>query len=314
MNKFDRVFAILILLQTKNIIKAKTIAERYDISLRTVYRDMNTLKSAGIPIIGDPGIGYSIMEGYRIPPIMFSQGETAALLTAEKFIGKMADQETQSYYSSALLKIKSILRSSEKHSLDVLDRSIAISDDDNKEYNALLPDLFRGIASKQMMHMEYQKADGTSSSRHIEAIGCYHRANNWYLIAYCQLKKDYRTFKVDRIVAIKVLSDHFKTEHISLQDYIDQQDEQWKEEQKFKSIEIAFSRSYVKFAERRKYYFGFVDQIDDGETIRMKFLNSSIEIIARWLLQFGDQATVIAPVELKERIKLLASDLYKHYH
>ena len=121
MNKFDRVISTLVLLQTKKIMKASTISERFDISLRTVYRDINTLKTAGIPIIGDPGIGYSIMDGYRLPPIMFTEAEVASLLTAEKFIGKITDKDTQVYYSSAMTKIKAILRSSEKQSLAVLD-------------------------------------------------------------------------------------------------------------------------------------------------------------------------------------------------
>jgi predicted DNA-binding transcriptional regulator YafY len=95
MNKFDRVISTLILLQTKKIIKASNISERFGISLRTVYRDISTLKNAGIPIIGDPGIGYSIMDGYRLPPIMFNEGEALALLTAEKFIGKITDKTTQ---------------------------------------------------------------------------------------------------------------------------------------------------------------------------------------------------------------------------
>ncbi len=314
MNKFDRVISTLILLQTKKIIKAGAISERFGISLRTVYRDISTLKKAGIPIIGDPGVGYSIVDGYRFPPTMLNEGEAAALLTAEKFIGRITDKDTLANYSSAMLKIKAILRSSEKQSLAVLDNSIAISNYNNWENKPYLQDLFKSIASKNILHIQYKKANGTSSERNLEPIGCYHHNNNWYLVAFCRLKKDYRTFKMNRIVDLEVLDLHFDSEHISLQKFIDQQDESWKEEQRFHNIEIAFSETFVKFAERRKFYFGFVEQHTDGEVVRMKFLNSSLEIMARWLLQFGDQATVIAPEELKDRLKTLASQLYKHYH
>lgn len=314
MNKFDRVISTLVLLQTRKVIKAKTISERFDISLRTVYRDINTLKNAGIPIIGDPGIGYSIIDGYRLPPVMFNEGEGTALLTAEKFIGKMTDQDTQAYYSSAMMKIKAILRSSEKQSLAILDESIAISENKNGENKTYLQDLFKSIASKNILDIEYQKIDGTSSNRKLEPIGCYHQFNNWYLIAFCQVQEDYRTFKINRIVTLQVLEQHFDTKHISLQNYIDRQDEAWKEQQQFHNIEIAFNKSFVKFAEGRKYYFGFVEQTVVNDAVHMKFLNSSIEIIARWLLQFGDQATVIAPIELKDRLKTLATQIYKHYH
>jgi len=313
MNKFDRVVSILVLLQTKKVIKAQTISERFEISLRTVYRDISTLKKAGIPIIGDPGIGYSILEGYRLPPIMFNEGEAAAMLTAEKFIGKMTDDDTQAYYSSALMKIKAILRSSEKQSLEVLNNSIVISDKSNKKNKAYLQDLFKSIPAKNVLKIEYEKADGTNSERRLEPIGCYHQSNKWYLVAFCQLKNAYRTFKLNRIISLNVLAEHFETKHISLQDYIDGQDDSWKEQQQFYKIEIAFKQSFVKFAETRKYYFGFVEQTVIEDAVHIKFLNSSIEIMARWLLQFGDQATVIAPIELKDRVKKLATDLYAHY-
>lgn len=314
MNKFDRIISTLVLLQTKKIIKATSISERFGISLRTVYRDVSTLKNAGIPIIGDPGIGYSIMDGYRLPPIMFNEGEAAALLTAEKFIGKMTDADTQAYYTSAMMKIKAILRSPEKQSLAVLDDSIAISDFNSWENKPFLQDLFKSLAAKHVLSIQYQKADGTKSERKVEPIGCYHRSNNWYLIAFCQLKSDYRTFKMNRIVDLKVLTHHFDREHMSLSDYIDQQGEKSKDQPQLQSIEIAFNLPYVKYAEMRKYYFGFVGQTFEKDAVHMKFLNSSTEVIARWLLQFGDQATVIAPLELKERIKLLATQLYAHYH
>lgn len=313
MNKFDRVISTLVLLQTKKIITATTISERFDISLRTVYRDISTLKNAGIPIIGDPGIGYSVMDGYRIPPIMFNEGEATALLTAEKFIGKITDQDTQAYYSSAMMKIKAILRSSEKQSLEVLDNSIVISDKNSWKNKTHLQEVFKSIPSKNILAIQYQKADGTTSERRLEPIGCYHQSNNWYLVAFCQLKKAYRTFKLNRIVKLQVLEQHFETKHISLQNYIDRQGDKWKEQRQFYTIEIAFNQDFVKFAEGRKYYFGFVEQKKVQDTVHMKFLNSSIEVIARWLLQFGDQAKVIAPPELKNRLKTLATQIYKHY-
>ena len=134
------------------------------------------------------------------------------------------------------------------------------------------------------------------------------------MIAYCQQQKDYRTFKADRIVSFKVLDQQFDAKHISLQEYIDMQDESWKDQQRFFNIEIAFNNKFIQFAERRKYYFGFIEQTAKGDAIHMKFLNSSIEIIGRWLLQFGNQASVIAPPELKDLLKTLADQLNEHYN
>lgn len=313
MNRFDRVFSTLVLLQTRRVLKAMTIAERFDISLRTVYRDVRTLKNAGVPIIGDPGIGYSITDGYRLPPLMFNEGEAAALLTAEKFIGKVTDKKTQDYYSNAMIKIKAILRRSEKQALEVLDNSIAISDKQAWANKTYLQDLFSSIAAKQLLKIQYKKADGSSSERRLEPIGCYYHGSNWYLVAFCQLKDAYRTFKVNRITQLQVLEENFDTEHISLQAYIDQQDQSWKKEHQFYAIEIVFNPSFVQYAESRKYYFGFMEQSIEKDGVHMKFLNASVEVVARWLLQFGDQATVLAPTALKSRLKVLATQIYQHY-
>ena len=313
MNRFDRVISTLVLLQTKKVMKATAIAERFGISLRTVYRDVSSLKNAGVPIIGDPGIGYSIVDGYRVPPIMFNEGEATALLTAEKFIGKLTEKDTQAYHSSAMMKIKAVLRSTEKQSLAVLDDSIAILDDKNWENKSYLQDLFRGIAAKQILDVEYKKADGTASQRKLEPIGCYYQFRNWYLIAFCQLQQDYRTFKVNRIVSLQLLEQTFECEHISLQEYIDAQSESWKEQNPFYDIEVAFNPSLVKFAEGRKHYFGFVEQTIKEDMIHMKFRNSSFEVIARWLIQFGDQATVIAPTALQDKLRTMVTELYEHY-
>src|SRR6476660_10142584 len=105
MNRIDRVTAILIQLQSKKIVKAQDIAERFNISLRTVYRDIKTLEESGVPVIGEAGIGYSIMDGYRLPPVMFTKEEATAFLTAEKLIEKLTDPSSDENYKSAMFKI-----------------------------------------------------------------------------------------------------------------------------------------------------------------------------------------------------------------
>src|SRR6195952_155772 len=126
MNRIDRVSAILIQLQSRRVVKASDIAERFGISLRTVYRDVKTLEKAGIPIIGEAGVGYSIMDGYRLPPVMFTKEEATAFLTAEKFVEKLTDASTMEHYQSAMFKIKAILKTSEKDLLQDIDSRIEV--------------------------------------------------------------------------------------------------------------------------------------------------------------------------------------------
>src|ERR1700688_3199942 len=126
MNRIDRVSAILIHLQSRRVVKASDIAERFNISLRTVYRDVKTLEEAGIPIIGEAGVGYSIMEGYRLPPVMFTREEATAFLTAEKFVEKLTDASTMEYHKSAMYKIRAILKTAEKDLLEEIDNNIEV--------------------------------------------------------------------------------------------------------------------------------------------------------------------------------------------
>src|SRR6185312_1616429 len=126
MNRIDRLTAILIQLQSQRVVKAQDIAERFSISLRTVYRDVRTLEEGGIPIIGEAGVGYSIMDGYRLPPVMFTKEEATAFLTAEKFVEKMTDADTTKHYQSAMYKVKAVLRSVDKNMLEDMDEHIAV--------------------------------------------------------------------------------------------------------------------------------------------------------------------------------------------
>ena len=110
MNRIDRLAAILIQLQSRPLLKAQDIADKFSISLRTVYRDVKALEEAGVPVIGEAGSGYRLMEGYKLPPVMFSQEEATALLTASKLVASKTDAGIRRHYTTALDKIRAILR------------------------------------------------------------------------------------------------------------------------------------------------------------------------------------------------------------
>src|SRR5436190_6303907 len=126
MNRIDRLSAILIQLQSRRMIKAQQIADKFTISLRTVYRDIHALQEAGVPVIGEAGTGYSLMEGYKLPPVMFNQDEASALLTAAKLMQSKTDASSARHYSSALDKIKAVLRLTEKDHIEEIDERIAV--------------------------------------------------------------------------------------------------------------------------------------------------------------------------------------------
>ena len=126
MNRIDRLAAILIQLQSRPLVKAQDISDKFSISLRTVYRDVHALEEAGVPVIGEAGIGYRLMEGYKLPPVMFTSDEMSAMLTASKLMQTLSDQNSSKHYLSALDKIKAVLRLTEKYHVEGIKDHVAV--------------------------------------------------------------------------------------------------------------------------------------------------------------------------------------------
>ena len=311
MNRIDRVSAILIQLQSRRVVKAQDIADRFSISLRTVYRDVKTLEEAGIPIIGEAGVGYSIMEGYRLPPVMFTKEEATAFLTAEKFVEKLTDATTISHYQSAMFKIKAILKTSEKDLLEDIHSSIEVlrsrSDVDVNTTDHIQP-LLNSIAHKKLLTINYfANHSQEHTKRNIEPIGIFFKEGYWHLIAYCRMRNAYRDFRVDRISNITVTDTIFKAKHPTLKAYI----AQTAKEQELDLVVIRVNKKAVYFIDHQKYYSGYVSEKTMGDQLEMTFLTTSLEGFARWFIMFADQAEIISPDSLKERIGCIAEAIVK---
>lgn len=309
MNRIDRVSAILIQLQSRRVVKASDIAERFGISLRTVYRDVKTLEEAGIPIIGEAGVGYSIMDGYRLPPVMFTREEATAFLTAGKIVEKFTDSSTMEHHKSAMYKIRAILRTAEKDLLDDIDDSIEVLKNqhqlkvDNKGH---LQKLLNGIAQKNVLTIDYfSNRSQEHTKRNIEPIGIFYKDNYWHLIAFCRMRNDYRDFRVDRIDKLLATGEVFMTKHPTLKEYI----KQTAREQELDLVIMRVEKSMYAYLEYQKYYSGFVSEKTIGDQIEMTFLTASLEGFARWFMMFGDRAEIVCPDSLKERVSAIASSV-----
>lgn len=307
MNRIDRVSAILIHLQSRRVVKASDIAERFNISLRTVYRDIRTLEEAGIPIIGEAGIGYSIMDGYRLPPVMFTREEATAFLTAEKFVEKLTDASTWQHYQSAMYKIKAILKNAEKSLLEDIDGKIEVLKSqvqmrvDNKDH---IQTLLNSIAQKKVITIEYFAQHSQEHTiRDIEAVGIFFKDSFWHLIAFCRLRNGYRDFRLDRINKVITTEKHFSSQHPTLKEYIDQT----AREQELDMVVIRVDKPVHTHLDHQKYYSGFISEKVVGSQVEMTFLTTSMEGFARWFMMFGDSAEIISPDSLRERISVLAN-------
>lgn len=221
MNRIDRLMGILTFLQTKKFLQAQVIADRFDISIRTVYRDIKALTEQGIPISFETNKGYFIVQGYFLPPVSFTNEEANALLLVQSLVSGFADRSIKNHYATALNKVKAILRSQQKENLDLMDNHIMLQVPQriksDLEYLSVIQE---SITNKEIITIEYKNNKEETSLRQLESIGLIFYAFSWHLIAWCQLRSDYRDFKVDRILTIKKQGLPFsKTNHMTMTEY-----------------------------------------------------------------------------------------------
>lgn len=222
-SRLSRLSAILILLQSRQIITAKFITDKFGISIRTVYRDIKALGEAGVPILTEEGRGYSLMHGYSIPPVMFSETEANALITAEQIVVTNKDQSFVKSYTEAITKIKAVLRHNTKNKVELLSERIQIRNNPDRQITSDYLSLLQlAITNNQLITISYISESGETTERMIESLALYSTQENWILIAYCRLRKEKRAFRLDRIQTLNVLSESFDPHDFSFQGYFEE--------------------------------------------------------------------------------------------
>ena len=203
MNRIDRLFAILVQLQSKKYVPAESITERFDISLRTVYRDIKALTAAGIPISHEPLRGYFIVQGFFLSPVAFSTEEASALLLMEKMVGALADKGTAKAYQLAMTKIRSVMKGSQQDALEILDASTYLQFHEKLQIErSCIAIIQKAIVHKHQLEISYRDKEGQNSTRLVEPIGLIFYAFSWHLFAWCHLRQDYRDFKLNRVMDV----------------------------------------------------------------------------------------------------------------
>lgn len=215
--------AILTQLQTKRLLTASELAHKFSVSTRTIYRDIRALEQAGIPIVTEEGKGYSIMEQYRLPPVMFTEEEANALVTAEQLILKNKDASFIKTYSEAIAKIKAVLRHSLKDSTHLLSERIRIlQNEDNERTSDNLSVLQFALTNFHLTEITYTNEAHKTTNRTVEPFAILNTQENWLLLAWCRLRNEFRFFRLDRIKKLHVLTEKFSPHQITLQEYFEQ--------------------------------------------------------------------------------------------
>ncbi|NVO11004.1 MAG: YafY family transcriptional regulator [Bacteroidales bacterium] len=316
MNRFDRVSAILILLQTKRWVTANEISERFDVSKRTIYRDLQTLQEAGIPIGAEAGKGYFIVEGFHLPPVMFTPDEASSLILAGKLIEKMADQSIGKGYNSALEKIRAILPEKEKTYLEKLDKGIEVFYSSSlispDLAGNILSEIQRALANKLVVSIDYHSLhkDETITNRNIEPIVLCFYSMHWHLIAYCRLRGEFRDFRVDRIKKIALTNEIApKREIQNAQQFFSTLDEK----ADLKEIILKIDKKTSAHLSNSKYYYGFISETEFEDYNELYLISSDLDYTARWLLSLPEGLEIISPDELKTKFIALIKSLKNRF-
>jgi len=220
MNHLSRLLSILTILKSKRITTGTELAKKFDVSTRTIYRDIKKLEESGVPIISIEGRGYSIMDGYLIAPIMFDEMEVNSLITAEQLIGKTNDDSLIKHFGQTLQKIKSVFKTSLQSQGEFLsDKMLVLKSKKDKIKSTSLSYIQMAVTNFRVTEITYKAPDKETTLRKIEPLAIYCYDENWIVIAWCRLRQDYRSFRLDRIIRFKVLDEIFEDKNFDLRKF-----------------------------------------------------------------------------------------------
>jgi predicted DNA-binding transcriptional regulator YafY len=312
-NRIDRMLATILLLQSRRVIKAEEIAAHFEISMRTVYRDVAALSEAGVPIVAEAGVGYGLLKGYSVPPVMFTAEEASALFMGGELVEQLTDPSLQAQMRSALLKIRSVLPRDHQDHLDRLKQATALFMAPRRSKTASLAVLTRiqhALAQRHVLALDYRSGGNQETTRReVEPLGLVYYCDHWHLIAFCRLRRDYRDFRTDRILKFSVGSEVFQPHtKFSVNEFVNS----CSDKAQGMEVRVKFSLHAAERA-RRSWFAGSIAEERTKDGVVLSFPVGEVDWVTGWLLSFGTDAEVIAPSELRVLLVEKASQLAEHH-
>lgn len=211
MRRADRLFQILQRLRRRGVTTAAQLAEALEVSERTIYRDVRDLVISGVPIVGEAGVGYALPKGYDLPPLMFSEEEIEALVLGARIVKSWADAELARAADDVLSKVESVLPQRLKDRIP--DATLfAPAFHIRRATTESLQPLRGAIRERSKVRFEYEDRKQARSARTVQPLGLFYWGAAWSLGAWCELRRDFRNFRVDRMTGLEVLDEKFKPE------------------------------------------------------------------------------------------------------
>ena len=306
MNRTDRLVAMVLFLQGRRLVRAQDLAAHFEVSARTIYRDIAALGEAGVPISGEAGVGYSLVKGYHLPPVLFTADEAAALFVGGELVKRFDDSSLQGSVASALLKIRAVLPADRQDELHRLEQASVIAGPARPppglDKDTLRP-IQQALVARRILRLVYRaRARTEDTTREVESMGVVFAGGAWYLVAWCRLRREVRHFRLDRIRRLELGAEQFTPrKDFDLQRHLAE-------------IEASSPRIEVRLRVaagalervRAESHSGVLAEKPGDRGTEVRLHTYSLEWCARWLLSFGAEAEAIAPAELRRLVRDLA--------
>jgi predicted DNA-binding transcriptional regulator YafY len=316
MNRTDRLVAMVLYLQGRRVVRAMDLAQHFEVTERTVYRDISALSEAGVPIAGEAGVGYSLMKGYHLPPVMFTGEEAASLFVGGELVKQFTDPSLQAPMASALEKLRAVLPRDNQDQVDRLVRATLVvgkgpGASDEPSQPMLMP-VQQGVIQRRVLRMLYRgRARDDDTSREVEPQGVVYYGGAWYLVAWCRLRQDYRHFRVDRIKRLELQAEKFVPRlDFNLAKHMAEEAEEAR--RNLLPAKVWFHRRVQDKARRESFATLIAGRERDGGA-EFTLYTWSFEWLAQWLMSFGDAAEAVAPAELRTAVREQARRIGEKY-
>lgn len=199
MRRADRLFQIVQYLRGGRLLTAATLAERLEVSERTIYRDIADLVGSGVPIDGEAGVGYLMREGYDLPPLMFNRYEVTALVAGARLIRAWGGASMALAAEEALMKIQSVLPASVQMQVEKVPIHAMSMPSMDDALRVRIDEIEAAVDRSEKLQISYADVEGNKTERVIRPLGLWFWGKVWTLVGWCELRNDFRMFRLDRI-------------------------------------------------------------------------------------------------------------------
>lgn len=211
MRRADRLFEIVQILRGRRLTTARYLAERLNVSDRTIYRDVQDLSLSGVPILGEAGVGYALKKGFDLPPLMFDYDEVEALLIGARMASAYGGKELAKSAVRAMEKIAAVLPDNRRAALETTQVYVPDFHVD-RDVAQRFEQLRQAIKSRQFVYIDYVTEDRRESQRELRPVALHFWGERWTLAAWCELRQAFRMFRLDRMRELQVRDRTFRDE------------------------------------------------------------------------------------------------------